>query len=91
MPPPKSEASKPASKFLNENPFFPPAQHSSSSGSIGCEMHPVSETIKEDKEHAHEKAVEQKKSFEPEAANPNAPSYFKTTRPEAPRCGERGR
>lgn len=49
-------------------------------GSIGCEMHPLPQTIAE-REQAHkqnaEQTAEQKKSFEPEAANPNAPTYFK--------------
>lgn len=49
-------------------------------GSIGCEMHPLPQTIEERKqthEQNAEQTAEQNKSFEPEAANPNAPTYFK--------------
>ena len=46
-------------------------------GSIGCEMHPLPQTIKADKKESAEEKAEQKKAFTPEAANPSAPTYFK--------------
>jgi len=46
-------------------------------GSIGCEMHPLPQTLKADKKETAEETAAQQKAFTPEAADPNAPSYFK--------------
>lgn len=46
-------------------------------GSIGCEMHSPSKTVKVDKEEAAEEKNAQQQAFSPEAADPNAPSFIK--------------
>lgn len=47
-------------------------------GGLGCEMHPSPKQAGNDDGNAPKGSTELRKSLQPEAANPNPPSFFPT-------------
>jgi len=47
-------------------------------GGLGCEMHPATKQAGDDDGKAPKVSTELQRSLQPEAANPNPPSYFPT-------------